>query len=369
MYIPWEAIQLFLAVAEGGSLSEAAKILQVTQPTVSRRLADLETTLGEALFVRTVAGTTLTSFGERWMEPAQRMAEQAGELERVAAGAESEPRGNVRVSAPPGIAFELVAPFAQRVREVYPEVRLEVISSVSYVDLVRREADLAIRAQLPTQRDLVCLASLKESISACASPSYIASLPNCYQLSDVGFIGWPPSLAHLPPNPQLAALLPGFRPVFTADDFLIQLRAAEAGVGAIVLSQKTSRYAMPSNLVVLELDFGRIKTAMHLVCARSALGVPRIKAVADLLGKELHEETRRPRQVSIAQLAKENNALYKFRPNQSAGGLGKNHSGSHRNISGHFDRRSGTIAYGHGVIVPKLPKEIVPPATNIAIDK
>lgn len=295
MHIPWETIQLFLAIHDGGSLSEAAKALRVTQPTVSRRLAELEAEMGEPLFVRTVSGATLTSFGERLLEPARRMAEHAGEVERVAAGVDSKPRGVVRVTAPPGIAFELLVPLAAKLRVTMPEITLEVASSVSYVDLVRRDADLAIRAQKPVQRDLVCLASIEEPIAAFGSRAYRDRLGRDVAIGDVAWIGWPPSLDHLPPNPQLAARIPGFAPTFAADDFLVQLRAAELGLGALVLSVLTSRLAPEGSLVDLGLDLGKLRATQHLVCARSALATPRVRAVADLLALELRPQARTKR--------------------------------------------------------------------------
>ena len=108
----WEDMRLFLAVVETGSLSAAARRLRIAQPTVSRRLAEIEATLGDVLFVRSVEGTAPTSFGERLVEPARRMAEWAGELERAAARADTSPRGVVRLTAAPGVAFDFVAPFA-----------------------------------------------------------------------------------------------------------------------------------------------------------------------------------------------------------------------------------------------------------------
>src|SRR5579871_4078599 len=110
MHVAWDAIQLFLAVADTGSLTAAARRLHVTQPTASRRLLDLEASLGEALFTRGVEGTTLTPFGERMLEPARHMAEWAAETERVVERTQTGPRGVVRLTAPPGIAFDFIAP-------------------------------------------------------------------------------------------------------------------------------------------------------------------------------------------------------------------------------------------------------------------
>ncbi len=291
MRIPWGEVQLFLAVAESGSLSAAARVLQVTQPTVSRRLAELEAQLGEPLFARTADGASLTPFGERMVAPARRMAEFAGEVERAASGAESAPKGVVRVTAPPGVAYLFLAPFAAAMREELPEIRLEVVSTVDYVDLVRREADLAIRfegLERPSaQRDLVCLATQEHGVGAFATPRYIAKLPRKYGLADVGWIAWAPPLEHLLPNPVLAQRIPGFTPVFATDDYIVQIRAAEAGAGAILLGLLRTRFGMPEGLAQLDIDLGPLSAKVHLVSARSSLAIPRVKAVADLLAREL----------------------------------------------------------------------------------
>ncbi|MFT3767426.1 MAG: LysR family transcriptional regulator [Minicystis sp.] len=287
MNIPWDDLHVFLAVAEAGSLSAAARRLRMTQPTVSRRVAELEATVGEPLFVRAVDGASLTSFGERLVEPAKRMAEWAAEVERTAEHAESTPRGVVRLAAPPGIAFELGAPFAAWLRERLPEVRLEVLAGVQYLDLSRREADLAIRMAAPVQRDLVTLSSLEVEVAAFAAESYVKKLPRRYGFADIDWVGWAPPFDHLSPNPELTKLIPGWSPIFSSDDYLVQLRAAEAGVGAIFLGRARHRFSLTTSLVELDLDAGDLRRTIHLVCAKSALAIPRVRAVADLLATEL----------------------------------------------------------------------------------
>lgn len=287
MDIPWEDLRLFLAVAETRSLSAAARSLRVAQPTVSRRLADLEARLGEPLFARSVDGASLTSFGEQLVAPAQHMAEWAAEVERTAERADAEPRGVVRVTAPPGVAYDVLAPFAAALKGDLPGIRLEVVSTVSYLDLARREADLALRAQLPTQRDLITLASLHFDSHPYASRGYAATLPKKATLADVAWIGWAPPLDHLSPNPELARLIPGFRPAFASDDFLVQLRAAEVGLGAIFLGRVRHRFSRDTPLLELDLGFPPVPSSLHLVSAKSALAIPRVKAVADLLAAEL----------------------------------------------------------------------------------
>ena len=288
MDIGWDDARLFLAVAEAGSLSAAARVLRVAQPTVSRRLVDLEAELGEALFLRGVDGARLTGFGERLLEPARRMAEWATEFERAAEKSETALQGVVRVTAPPGLAFELLAPFAHFMRARLPEVRLEVVSTVRYLDLTRRDADLALRLERPTQRDLTCLVALNLHAVPFAARAYAARFSAPAKLSELDWIAWAPPLDALQPNPTLARLIPNFRPSFASDDFLIQMRAAEVGLGAIFLARFAHRFTRDTGLVELPVQgLGPVPSGLYLVCAKSALLIPRIRAVAELLAEEL----------------------------------------------------------------------------------
>lgn len=280
-------MQLLLTVAEARSVTAAARRLRITQPTASRRLSQLESFFGERLFVRSVEGVIPTPFGERMLVPARRMAEWAGEVDRAAAaGAQRSPGGVVRITASPAIAFEFLAPFAAWLRGVLPDVRLEVASSVSYVDLVRREADLALRMAPASSKELVTLATLHHTVAPFGSPAYAKSLPKAPRLADVAWIAWAPPLEHISPNPELAKVIPGFCPAFASDDFLVQLRAAEAGVGAIFLGRTRHRFSEDA-LVELDIDVGELRGSLHLVCAKTALDIPRVRTVADLLVAEL----------------------------------------------------------------------------------
>jgi DNA-binding transcriptional LysR family regulator len=294
MDLAWDDVQLFLVIAETGSLSRAAKRLKVGQPTISRRLADLEYRLGYQLFQRQVAGAVLTTAGERLVEPAKRMAEWAGEVSRAAGQGSGGPRGVVRVTAPPGIAFDFVAPFAAVVRDRYPEIRLELLTSVRLLDLARGEADLALRFRPGASRDLSVLGSLTFPVTAVASKSYAATLPKKPKLSDLAWIAWAPPFEDVTPNPELAAAIPDFVPAFTSDNYLVQWRACEAGLGAMFAGLVRHRFSLPSSVIPIDVDLGpHVSSTLHLVCARSALAVPRIRAVADLIVAELSPKPRR----------------------------------------------------------------------------
>jgi DNA-binding transcriptional LysR family regulator len=284
MDIPWEDVRIFLEVAERGSMSKAARSLRLGQPTVSRRLGDLEHRLGFALFERSVAGVQLTARGEAMLEPARNMATWAVELHRQAELDEERIEGLVRVSAPPGVAFDLVAPFASRLREQYPQLRLEVISAVRYVDLARREADLALRMLSTTSKDLVTLHSFEFENAAYAAPDYARGVPPDATVADIDWIAWPAQLDDVPPNPQLRTRVPDFVPSFTSDDFVVQLRACLEGLGAMVLSNVAHPFSYLSQLERLDVDLSPYnRGAIHLVAAKRAVLSPRVRIVADAL--------------------------------------------------------------------------------------
>lgn len=285
--IAWDDFRLFLAVANEGSFSGAARRLRLGQPTISRRISQLEERLGEALFVRRVEGAMLTAAGERLLPAARRMAESAGELVRLAAGGESAPEGRVRIAAPPGLAFDFLVPFARALRDTYPRLRLEVLSSVAHIDLVRGQADLALRTRCPAQRELACLGELEVAVAAYASAEYAARLPAGYGPADIDWITWAPPYDQVYPRPQLEAMIPELEPVFTSDSYLVQLRAAELGLGAMVLSKARHPYLRASGLVELDVRLDGAKGRLHLVCAKSLQVVPRVRAVLHLLLGEL----------------------------------------------------------------------------------
>ncbi len=290
MDIPWEDVRLFLAVAETGSLSGAARRLRIGQPTVSRRLAALEYSLGTTLFRRSVDGASLTSAGERLLAPAKKMAEWAGELGRAAESSDPSPRGLVRITAPPHLCTDFLAPFAAWLAGMHPGLRMEVLSSIHYLDLNRGEADLALRGKVPTQESLQVLLSLELENVVCVAKSLAAKLPRKPGFADVPWIAWAPPLDTLPPNPQLEELIPGFTPAFTSDNFLVHLAAAEAGVGAVVMSRLQHRFSRPTSLVPLPIDLGPFaRSSLHLVCAKSALDIPRVRRVSELLITELEK--------------------------------------------------------------------------------
>jgi DNA-binding transcriptional LysR family regulator len=288
MDISWDDMRIFLAVAETGSVSGAARRLRLGQPTISRRLAEMEQALGARLFARGVGGATLTSAGERLLAPARKMAEWAGEVARAAEAGEAAPQGLVRITASPYVCFDFVAPFAAWLSSQHPTIRIEVLSTTRYLDMARGEADLALRLRRPQGKDLEVLAEVEFDNAAWVSSALAKKLPKHPRPRDVPWVGWAPPFEDLPPQPMLESIIPGFVPAFTSDNFLVNLAAAEAGAGAIVLGRVTHRFSRSRGIVPIDLDLGPAKRGgLYLVCAKTALDIPRVRLVADLLREQV----------------------------------------------------------------------------------
>lgn len=185
----WNQTRAFLATAEEGSFSGAARALRSTQPTVGRQVAALEESLGMVLVERSGRGLTLTQPGRDLLEQVRKMGDAALEISLIADGQSNALSGKVTISATDLLAAghmpELLAPL----REKAPGIMLNVVPSNDLSDLMRREADIAIRHVQPEQPELIAkrigdftanlyaATDLLDRLGRPASLSAIADLP------------------------------------------------------------------------------------------------------------------------------------------------------------------------------------------------
>lgn len=170
----WSQLQSFCAVAEHGSLSAAARALGNSQPTLSRHIAQLETSLGARLFERSRGGMALSETGQRLMEHAQHMADAAARLSMVVDGRDAEMAGTVRITASQIVATYLLPDIICALRIKYPDIAIEIVASDTTENLLRREADIALRMYRPTQPDVIARHVTDLPIAAYAAHSYLA---------------------------------------------------------------------------------------------------------------------------------------------------------------------------------------------------
>lgn len=170
----WSLISTFVAVLEAGSLTGAARRLGVAQPTLSRRLAELERQLGAPLFERTGRGLAPTAAAHAIAAAARGMQHEAQQLGAALAGQRDPSVGVVRVTASEVAAAYLLPPVMSSLRSEEPGIAIELVASNQVENLLRREADIAVRMVRPRQTSLVVRKLGEVPVVACAHQRYLA---------------------------------------------------------------------------------------------------------------------------------------------------------------------------------------------------
>ncbi len=153
--IGWELYRSYLSVLKEGSLSGAARAMGIAQPTVGRHIAALEKSLGVMLFTRSQLGLLPTE-AARALEPfAQAMSSSAAALKRAAEGQGAGIKGTVRVTASEVMGVEVLPPILTQLQNEHPDLKVELVLTNRVQDLLKREADIAIRMTQPKQDLLI----------------------------------------------------------------------------------------------------------------------------------------------------------------------------------------------------------------------
>ncbi|MBC3948611.1 LysR family transcriptional regulator [Pseudomonas folii] len=153
--ISWELYRSYLSVLLEGSLSAAARAMGVAQPTVGRHIAALEAQLGLALFTRSQLGLLPTEAAITLKPYAEAMMASAAALKRAAESQGDGVQGTVRISASEVIGAEVLPPIISQLQSTYPALKVELVLTNQVQDLVRRDADIAVRMAQPTQEVLI----------------------------------------------------------------------------------------------------------------------------------------------------------------------------------------------------------------------
>ena len=284
----WNQARAFLATVEEGNLSAAARVLKVAQPTVGRQIAALEDALSVALFERAGRDLVLTPAGRAVVEPLRAMAEAATRASLVAAGRADGIGGRVTISASDAMAAyvlpEILADLTERVPEI--EIGIEVTNQLS--DLLRREADIAIRHVRPEEPELVARRVHSGQATLYAAPAFLRRY------------GRPESVAALQGLPFIGLTAPErMRPMLVArglpvTEASIRLHSENTVAGwelvrrglgiGLMLDQIARRTPGVERIVP---DFTPVPVDLWLVTHRELHGSRRIRLVWDHLASAL----------------------------------------------------------------------------------
>lgn len=284
----WDWLKAFLAVLDHGSLSAAARKLGISQPTLGRHIASLEESLGGLLFERGRDGLRPTETAIAIADHARAMELQAGALRTAAAGRAMEVAGTVRITASQIVATYLLPPLIAELAAAEPELEIELVPSNDIQNLLRHDADIALRMVEPTQLDLVARRVNTVSMGMYARRDYVARHGAPTGIDDFAghvVIGYDRS----------DLVIRGFREQgFEVDRHFFQVRtddqvaawelmAAGCGVGfgPNFIAQGNSE------LIRLELPYEIPGLSMWLVTHREIHTSARIRRVFDFLAAEL----------------------------------------------------------------------------------
>ncbi|MEI9991069.1 MAG: LysR family transcriptional regulator [Rhizomicrobium sp.] len=284
----WETYRSFLAVMTEGSLSAAARKLSLTQPTLGRHVDQLEADLGLPLFTRSQASLLPTQAARQLLPHAQAMASAAEALVRAASGADAEERGTARLTASVVVGGEVLPAILARFREAHPHITIELVLSDATQDLLRRDADIAVRMVRPTQGALVARKIGRIGFGLFAHRSYLEKHGTPKSLEDMrahAVIGFDKE------TPFIQALrkggLPLTREMFAlrTDADLAQLAALRAGFGIGVTQLGIGR--RESNLVPLLPDALKFELEIWLAMHKDLRGTKRMRLLFDHLAESL----------------------------------------------------------------------------------
>ena len=174
----WTLVRSFLAVLDAGSLSGAARHLGGSQPTIGRHVAQLERQLGTTLFERGGRGLVPTAAAQSIADQARSMDDSAQTIARKVTGLGRDMQGSVRVSASQVVAVHLLPGLLGALRRQMPGVTVDIVASNRMSNLLRREADIAIRMARPQQASLLARRIGRVDIGIYASAEYLSRRPS-----------------------------------------------------------------------------------------------------------------------------------------------------------------------------------------------
>ncbi len=284
----WNQARAFLATAEAGTLSAAARNLGLTQPTLSRQVAALEEALGVLLFERIGRTLAITPTGLDLLDHFRAMGEAANAAALAASGQSQALAGTVSITASDAFATYFLPDILAHIRQVAPGIEVEVLAANDIRDLQRREADIAIRHARPDQPDLIARLLRQSTAHFYAAQSYLDQhgLPtNAQDLAQATFIGFAPvdRLILVLNACGLTLTRQNFKLI--TDNGVVAGELIKRGLGIGVMPKEFA--ARVPGLTCILPDLVSVPVPFWLTTHREVLTSRRIRVVFDLLAKAL----------------------------------------------------------------------------------
>src|SRR5215467_572574 len=286
----WSLYRTFLAVVRAGSFSAAARLTGSTQPTIGRQIQSLEATLGLKLFTRSQRGLLPTPAARELVAHAESMAAAAAALHRASSGGASEQAGTVRLTAGEQVGLEVLPPILAEFARQHPSIELELSLSNRNEDLLRRDADIAVRMARPSQKALIARRVGIVKIGLFAHRSYVEAhgLPRApSDFPQHRLIGFDRDMFILRTTGGAAASLRRKDFAVRTDSIAAQIAMLRAGLGVTACQVNVARRD-PNLVPVLakEMSFQR---EVWLVTHPDLKNVRRVRLLFDHLAQRLKQ--------------------------------------------------------------------------------
>src|SRR6478735_8802178 len=256
----WDDLRFFLAVARTGRLTAAARQLEADHTTVSRRISALEAALKAKLFERSPQGYTLTEQGERLLRHAETMETQALAVSSALGGADLALSGTVRMGAPDGIGTYFLAPELGALAERHPGLTLQLVALPRTFSLTKREADIAITLEQPTEGRLVSRKLTDYRLRLYASQDYLdrhGPIGDASDLAGKTLVTYVPDLLYSPVLDYFSSFEKHTSRRYECASVVAQVEAVRAGAGLGVLHDYALRSFPELRVVLPEISFLR----------------------------------------------------------------------------------------------------------------
>jgi DNA-binding transcriptional LysR family regulator len=284
----WDKLKVFHAAAEAGSFTHAGELLGLSQSAVSRQVSALEQELAVSLFHRHARGLILTEQGEMLYRTAHDVFMKLEAARAKLTDSREKPHGELKVTTTPGIGVHWLTPRLGEFTDLYPDIRITLLTTDEELDLAMREADVAIRLRQPTQPDLIQRKLFSVHFHAYASPEYLKRFGTPRQLEEldnhrVVVLGGSTVPAYLQNRNWLIEVGrngKGARtPSLMINNVLGVLRACQRGLGIALLPD----YLVEDGLVQLFGEEDAPALEAYFVYPEELKSVARVQAFRDFL--------------------------------------------------------------------------------------
>jgi len=256
----WNDLRFFLAVARTGRLTVAARQLEADHTTVSRRISALEHALKTKLFERRPQGYSLTEEGERLLSKAETMESQALAVASEIGGSDLALSGTVRVGAPDGFGTYFLARELGALAERHPGLTLQLVALPRTFSLTKREADIAITLEQPTEGRLVSRKLTDYRLRLYASQDYLdrhGPIRDASDLAGKTLVTYVPDLLYSPVLDYFSSFEKHTSRRYECASVVAQVEAVRAGAGLGVLHDYALRSFPELRVVLPEISFLR----------------------------------------------------------------------------------------------------------------